>query len=431
MSSHVEMEVYYMLAYLVKTRVLNEESRKIADKDGFSSHSEVLVTQSRGRSKSRGPGKGERSRSKSKGKYADFVCHHCHEKGHIKWHCEQWKKDKKKKKKYVQKQAYSDSDSEGGYISAVEEIMSLMYEEHDGRFGPTVEERITIVSNDTINLLDSDDMTWIPDSGATIHATSHRELFTNYTAGDFGVVKIGNNDRAQIIRRGDVHLETKNSTTLVRKSVRHVEALQLNIISVRLLDKDGYLSRFGNAQYKLPKGNLIVAKGNMVSVLYYVHAKLSAACVNALQKEDSCALWHKRLGQMSEKGMTVLVKKNLLKGVKDVHIKKCSDCLAGKQHRVAFKSQAPHKKPEVLDLVYSDVCKMSVRSIGGAKYFVTFIDDFSRKVWVYVLNTKDQVLSVFKKFQVSDERETEKKIKCLRTDNGGEYIGPFDAYCKE
>jgi hypothetical protein len=68
---------------------------------------------------------------------------------------------------------------------------------------------------------------------------------------------------------------------------------------------------------------------------------------------------------MSEKGMTVLVKKNLLKSV---HIKKCSDYLAGKQHRVTFKSQAPHKKPEVLDLVHFDVCKMSVRSMGGAKY---------------------------------------------------------------
>jgi hypothetical protein len=72
------------------------------------------------------------------------------------------------------------------------------------------------------------------------------------------------------------------------------------------------------------------------------------------------------LGHMSEKGMTVLVKKYLLKGVKGVHIKKCSNCLAGKQHKVAFKSQVPHKKPKVLDLVHSDVCKMSVRSMGGA-----------------------------------------------------------------
>jgi hypothetical protein len=171
-----------------------------------------------------------------------------------------------------------------------------MHEEHDDRIGPTVEERITVVSDDTINLADGDDMTWILDSGATIHATSWRELFTNYTAGDFGVVKMGNNDKAQIIGRGDVHLETKNGMTLVLKLVMHVEAFRLNIISVRLLDKDGYLSRFGNAQYKLTKGKLIVAKGNMVLVLYHAHAKLSVDCVNALQKEHTCALWHKRLG---------------------------------------------------------------------------------------------------------------------------------------
>ena len=97
---------------------------------------------------------------------------------------------------------------------------------------------------------------------------------------------------------------------------------------------------------------------------------------------------------MSEKGMTVLVKKNLLKGMKSVHLKKCTDCLAGKQHRVAFKGLPPLKKPQLLDLVHSDVCKMSVRSIGGAKYFVTFIDDFSRKVWAFPLKSKDQVLSV-------------------------------------
>jgi hypothetical protein len=66
--------------------------------------------------------------------------------------------------------------------------MSLIYGEHDGRFGPTIKERITVVFDDTINLADGDDMTWILDSGATIHATSHREPFTNYTTGDFGVV---------------------------------------------------------------------------------------------------------------------------------------------------------------------------------------------------------------------------------------------------
>ena len=72
---------------------------------------------------------------------------------------------------------------------------------------------------------------------------------------------------------------------------------------------------------------------------------------------------------------------------------------------------------------------MKTRSLGGALYFVTFIDDHSRKIWVYTLKTKDQVLDVFKQFQALVQRQTGKKLKCIRTDNGGEYTGPFDEYC--
>ncbi|CAA0819883.1 Unknown protein [Striga hermonthica] len=74
---------------------------------------------------------------------------------------------------------------------------------------------------------------------------------------------------------------------------------------------------------------------------------------------------------------------------------------------------------------------MEVESLGGSRYFLTFIDDASRKVWVYFLNTKDQVFEYFKSFHVMVERETEKKLKCLRSDNGGEYTSKeFDAYCR-
>ncbi len=62
-------------------------------------------------------------------------------------------------------------------------------------------------------------------------------------------------------------------------------------------------------------------------------------------------------------------------------------------------------------------------------YFVTFIDDHSRKVWVRLLKSKDQVLEAFKEFHARVERETGRKLKYVRFDNGGEYRGPFEAYC--
>ena len=86
----------------------------------------------------------------------------------------------------------------------------------------------------------------------------------------------------------------------------------------------------------------------------------------------------------------------------------------------------------MLKLVHSDLCgPFKVRSHGGALYFVTFIDDHSRKLWVFPLKSKDQVLDVFKSFQALVERQTGKTLKCIRSDNGGEYIGPFDRYCRE
>ncbi|CAL9017851.1 unnamed protein product [Prunus brigantina] len=122
------------------------------------------------------------------------------------------------------------------------------------------------------------------------------------------------------------------------------------------------------------------------------HAKVSNGYVNALV-EDSIELWHKRLGHMSEKGLQILAKREALTGMKKcMPLKSCTHCLAGKQHRTSFQHGHAQRKPNVLDVVYSDVCgPMTTSTLGGARYFVTFIDDHSRKVWAYALRTKDQV----------------------------------------
>ena len=123
---------------------------------------------------------------------------------------------------------------------------------------------------------------------------------------------------------------------------------------------------------------------------------------------------------------------SLIPFVKGMSLKHCDYCLFGKQHRVSFRIPST-RKPNVLDLVYSDVCDpIDVESLGGNKYFVTFIDDASRKAWVYFLKTKDQVLEHFKKFHAMAEREKGKPLKCLCTDNGGEYTSnEFKSYYLE
>lgn len=75
---------------------------------------------------------------------------------------------------------------------------------------------------------------------------------------------------------------------------------------------------------------------------------------------------------------------------------------------------------EPLDLVHNDICrKMNARSLGGAEYFLAFIDDNTHYTWIYVLKHEDEVFACFKKWKALVEKASSKKLKVLCTDNGG------------
>uniref|UniRef100_A0A5B6YZI2 GAG-pre-integrase domain-containing protein n=1 Tax=Davidia involucrata TaxID=16924 RepID=A0A5B6YZI2_DAVIN len=98
-----------------------------------------------------------------------------------------------------------------------------------------------------------------------------------------------------------------------------------------------------------------------------------------------------RLGHMSERGMTELSKQGLLDGYKTGKLNFCEHCVFGKQCRVKF-SMAVHMTNGTLDYIHSDLWGPSkVPSKGGGRYMLTFIDDFSRKVWIYILKYKNEV----------------------------------------
>ena len=75
---------------------------------------------------------------------------------------------------------------------------------------------------------------------------------------------------------------------------------------------------------------------------------------------------------------------------------------------------------------------MSSSSLSGYVYYVSFIDDFSRKTWIYFMKNKDEVFSKFKEFKALIENHTENKIKTFRSDNGREFTSnKFKDLCKE
>ena len=97
----------------------------------------------------------------------------------------------------------------------------------------------------------------------------------------------------------------------------------------------------------------------------------------------------------------------------------CEHCIYGKQNQVRFASGATRAKG-ILELIHSDVFgPIHVPLLGKSVYYVSFIDDFSRNIWIYFLRKKFEVFSKFKEFKALVENQSEKKIKVLRTNNGG------------
>ena len=95
---------------------------------------------------------------------------------------------------------------------------------------------------------------------------------------------------------------------------------------------------------------------------------------------------------------------------------------------------AIHKSKDVLEYVHSDLWGLArVSTHGGNKYFLSLIDDYSRKVWLYLLKTKDEhtVLTKVKEWKALVENQTNKRVKVLRKDNGLEFCNEeFEMFCK-
>jgi hypothetical protein len=103
-----------------------------------------------------------------------------------------------------------------------------------------------------------------------------------------------------------------------------------------------------------------------------------------------------RLGHMSEQGMYELCKRGLLDEHSISKLRFCEHCVFGKHKRVLFNTST-HKNKGILDYVHSDLWGASRKlCIGGSRYMLTIIDDYSPKVWPYFLKDKSEVFQYLK-----------------------------------
>jgi hypothetical protein len=248
-------------------------------------------------------------------------------------------------------------------------------------------------------------------------------------------VTLGDDYQCPIKGVGESNYKLNSRTPMKMKDVLYIPGLTKNLLSMSSLEKKGFGISFIDGEVLMwAKGKTMkeaIVIGKEEGGLYKIKGHSEAAMTHAI--ENPCELWHRILAHINYKALPYVCKAVTgLPELKVDHEGVCNGCAQGKNIKNPFPKR-DNKAEVVLELIHSYVCgPMPSSSISGYVYYVYFIDDYSRKTWVYFLKSKDEVFSKFKEFKALIENLSERKIKILRSDNGGEYTSKeFVNYCKD
>ena len=185
-----------------------------------------------------------------------------------------------------------------------------------------------------------------------------------------------------------------------------------------------------------PKDGSIALKATEQGQLYIVNETKEIAFNVCEQNNLDVIKWHQRYGHINLNDLKKIVNEKMVSGINfepKVSNVECEVCAKCKIHVLPF-SKSENCEKEVLALkfryLWSDECCIS--GGGGAKYFITFIDDASRYIEIVVLQNRSEVIQAFKNYKRKVEKQTGKSIKKIHTDNGKEYLSKqFNAYLEE
>ena len=276
---------------------------------------------------------------------------------------------------------------------------------------------------------------WVIDSGASSHMTKEKHVMVNFQEFDKPEnVALGDGRVVKALGSGSVRMnmlfEATESKKAVLYDVLYVPKLTCNLFSVRAAVAKGNAVEFGPRKCCIwDENGKLRGMGSLADKLYQLDCQVvptadtGYASVASSQGSD---LWHQRLGHVHEPRLKKCVESESVQGIdikEMTELSFCEGCLAGKMCRKPFPAVGEIRSTRRLQLVHSDVCgPMHTPSIGGAKYFVTFIDDYTRCCAVYFMKHKSEVFDKFIEFEASVTNDVCKAIGTLRTDNGGEYL---------
>ena len=403
----------------VINRLLAEEERKTNTDSNSSSDTRISAfysSQNRNRN-------GSSSMRRSGNEYENGrpICNYCHKPGHI------------------EKQCYSKHGRPNGSQSYPRSNNSRAYQ-------ATVQNAFwASSSNMNSSSQHSTQMEWYIDSGASVHSCNNIHYFHDYHHfTDKRYICLGDDTKVRALGSGSILIQVQVDeqwVPILVKNVWYAPEMVVNLISIYRITMAGLKVMFdgplcsvlGKNGNKIAVGKRIASKGLWRLDVRYDSKDESTNAValmsDGARSNTSFKLWHDRLGHLSLSGMNSLVQKQMASGIDYVEtaanteVTNCIGCIKGKTHRSAVAKNTSFRATMLLELIHIDCCgPMRTKSLGGSRYFITFIDDYSRWTVVRTMKHKDEAIDHFFAYKAYVENLTNQRIRAIRTDNGGEFV---------